>query len=126
MGRGCEIKVFCLEAGRRRKCFLLFLAKCDEVRASLLRVRVNILRVVRMMGRQRPQVLMSLVRSGLALAYLPDFALSEPGLVRVMLSDCPCVCVETTYLTWRPSAASGWHRYVAEGLAEFVRTSTTA
>lgn len=72
------------------------------------------------------QVLMSLVRSGHALAYLPDFALSEPGLVRVMLSDCPYVCVETTYLIWRPSAASGWHRYVAEGLAEFVQTSTTA
>jgi len=68
------------------------------------------------------QVLMSLVRSGHALAYLPDFALDEPGLVRVKLSDCPYTCVETTYLVWRPSAASGWHRYVAEGLADASQT----
>jgi DNA-binding transcriptional LysR family regulator len=72
------------------------------------------------------QVLMSLVRTGHALAYLPDFALNEPGLVRVKLSDCPYTCVETTYLVWRPSAASGWHRFVAEGLAEFVQVPVAA
>jgi DNA-binding transcriptional LysR family regulator len=37
--------------------------------------------------------LMSLIRSGHALAYLPDFALREPGLVRVKLSYCPNECV---------------------------------
>ena len=72
------------------------------------------------------QVLMSLVRSGHALAYLPDFALEEPGLVRVRLDDCPYTCVETTYLVWRPSAASGWHRHVAEGLAQLVQTPAAA
>jgi DNA-binding transcriptional LysR family regulator len=72
------------------------------------------------------QVLMSLIRSGHALAYLPDFALREPGLVRVKLSDCPYECVETTHLIWRPSAASGWHRYVAEGLPAVVQGAVAA
>lgn len=72
------------------------------------------------------QVLMSLIRSGHALAYLPDFALREPGLVRVKLSDCPYECVETTHLVWRPSAASGWHRYVAEGLQAIIQMPIAA
>ncbi|HTD29739.1 MAG TPA: LysR family transcriptional regulator [Xanthomonadaceae bacterium] len=72
------------------------------------------------------QVLMSLIRSGHALAYLPDFALREPGLVRVKLSDCPYECVESTHLIWRPSAASGWHRYIADSLPAIVQTSTAA
>ena len=60
----------------------------------------------------------------------PDFTLpstttgQDGRSVRVKLSDCPYTCVETTYLVWRPSAASGWHRYVADGLADFVQAPT--
>ena len=54
------------------------------------------------------QLLMALVRSGQALAYLPDFALDEPGLVRLRVSDCPYECVEQACLVWRPGTASGW------------------
>jgi DNA-binding transcriptional LysR family regulator len=54
------------------------------------------------------QLLMALVRSGQALAYLPDFALADPSLVRLKVSDCAYECVEQAYLVWRPATASGW------------------
>ncbi len=54
------------------------------------------------------QLLTALVRSGKALAYLPDFALQTPGLQRVKVSDCPYECVEQCWLVWKPLAASGW------------------
>lgn len=54
------------------------------------------------------QLLMSLVRSGQALAYLPDFALDDSALVRLYVSDCPYECVENIWLVWRPAIASGW------------------
>lgn len=55
------------------------------------------------------QLLISLVRSGQALAYLPDFALAEaPDLVRLTVPDCPYECVEQVHLVWRPATASGW------------------
>jgi DNA-binding transcriptional LysR family regulator len=55
------------------------------------------------------QLLIQLVRSGQALAYLPDFALAEaPGLVRLTVPDCPYDCVEQVHLVWRPATASGW------------------
>jgi DNA-binding transcriptional LysR family regulator len=64
------------------------------------------------------QLLLALVRSGQALAYLPDFALSEPGLVRLRVSDCEYECVEAAYLVWRPDTASGWQN-------QFVNTLPT-
>ena len=54
------------------------------------------------------QLLMSLVRSGQALAYLPDFALNDASLVRLHVSDSDYACVEQCWLVWRPSVASGW------------------
>ncbi len=54
------------------------------------------------------QLLMALVRSGQALAYLPDFALDEPDLVRLHVTDCVYECVEQAWLVWRPGTASGW------------------
>lgn len=54
------------------------------------------------------QLLMALVRSGQALAYLPDFALDEPDLVRLHVTDCAYECVEQAWLVWRPGTASGW------------------
>ncbi len=54
------------------------------------------------------QLLTALVRSGKALAYLPDFALQTPGLQRVKVRDCPYECVEQCWLVWKPVTASGW------------------
>ncbi|GAB3246218.1 LysR family transcriptional regulator [Chitinimonas naiadis] len=63
------------------------------------------------------QVLLTLVRNGTALAYLPDFALQAPDLVRLQVTDCPYDCSESTFLLWRPSVASGWQRQLVAGLA---------
>ena len=60
------------------------------------------------------QVLLSLVRGGHALAYLPDFALKESGLVQIRVGDCPFECVEQAHLVWRPVAASGWQARLVE------------
>jgi len=55
------------------------------------------------------QLLISLVASGQALAYLPDFALAQHGdLMRLAVPDCPYECVEQVHLVWRPATASGW------------------
>jgi DNA-binding transcriptional LysR family regulator len=63
------------------------------------------------------QLLINLVRSGQALAYLPDFALAEaPDLVRLTVPDCPYECVEQVHLVWRPATASGWLAAWVEGL----------
>ncbi len=63
------------------------------------------------------QLLISLVRSGQALAYLPDFALAQHGdLVRLTVPDCPYECVEQVHLVWRPATAPGWLAALAESL----------
>jgi DNA-binding transcriptional LysR family regulator len=55
------------------------------------------------------QLLLALVRSGQALAYLPDFALTQDAsLVRLTVPDCPYECVEQVHAVWRPVTASGW------------------
>jgi DNA-binding transcriptional LysR family regulator len=61
------------------------------------------------------QLLISLVRSGQALAYLPDFALAQHAdLVRLTVPDCPYECVEQVHLVWRPATAPGWLAALAE------------
>ena len=62
------------------------------------------------------QVLLSLVRQGRALAYLPAFALRESGLVQVRVADCPFECVERVHLVWRPVVASGWQATLVEAM----------
>jgi DNA-binding transcriptional LysR family regulator len=62
-------------------------------------------------------VLIELVRSGRALAFLPDFIVAAHDLVRLDVADGPLRCVEAAYLVWRPSAAYGWQRYLAEAMA---------
>jgi DNA-binding transcriptional LysR family regulator len=60
------------------------------------------------------QLLLALVRSGQALAYVPDFALAQdPSLVHVAVSDCPYECVEQVHLVWRPATAPLWLRELA-------------
>ncbi len=55
------------------------------------------------------QLLINLVRSGQALAYLPDFALAQQSdLLRVTVPDCPYDCVEQVHLVWRPATTGGW------------------
>lgn len=67
------------------------------------------------------QLLTALVRSGVALAYLPDFALSDPGLVRLQVEDYPHECVEQAYLVWRPQTASGWQHRVMDLMTSATR-----
>jgi DNA-binding transcriptional LysR family regulator len=62
------------------------------------------------------QVLLSLVREGHALAYLPAFALQASGLVQIRIGDCPFECVEQAHLVWRPVAASGWQARLVEAM----------
>lgn len=55
------------------------------------------------------QLLIALVRSGQALAYLPDFALAQHSdLVRLTVPDCHYECVEQVHVVWRPGTASAW------------------
>ncbi|UXI70130.1 LysR family transcriptional regulator [Tahibacter amnicola] len=60
------------------------------------------------------QVLLTLVRDGLALAYLPDFALVGQDLLQVVIRDGAANCVENISLVWRPSKAHGWQHHLAD------------
>jgi len=64
------------------------------------------------------QVLLGLVRDGLALAYLPDFALADARLRRIHVGDCPFDCVEQVVLVWNRARAAAWQHVLAETLAE--------
>lgn len=58
--------------------------------------------------------LLTLVRSGHALAYLPEFLIAQEGLLGVELQGAPFHCEEQALLLWRPAAAMGWQaRWVA-------------
>ncbi|MGO4382222.1 LysR family transcriptional regulator [Pseudoduganella sp. RAF53_2] len=63
------------------------------------------------------QLQLSLVKSGQALAYLPDFALGEPGLVRIQVTDCAYECVEHVAMVWNQSHAAEWQHHLAHTLA---------
>jgi DNA-binding transcriptional LysR family regulator len=65
-------------------------------------------------------VLIDLVQSGVALAYLPEFAHTDVELIRLEVADCPYSCSEQLYLVHAPSQASGWQRRLC---AEFLRAS---
>lgn len=62
------------------------------------------------------QLLLGFVRSGTALAYLPDFALTEADLVRVEVSDCAFRCTEQAFLVWDGDSAAQWQVQLAEAL----------
>jgi DNA-binding transcriptional LysR family regulator len=63
-------------------------------------------------------VLLALVKAGVALAYLPEFALSDPSLRQLKVNDCPFTCVEQVHLLHAPSLAHGWQ---ARLLAQVLR-----
>ena len=62
------------------------------------------------------QLLLAFVRSGEALAYLPEAALAEPDLVRLHVDDCPFSCNETACLVWDRRTAPAWLAQLAAGL----------
>lgn len=65
------------------------------------------------------QLLLALVKSGEALAYLPDFALADPELRRIHVTDCAFECVEQVALVWNRVKAGAWQRELAASLAGY-------
>ena len=63
-------------------------------------------------------LLIALVRSGQALAYLPDFVLIDSALTRIKLLDCPYECVESVFLVWRVLGADGWQNRLVGALSK--------
>ena len=62
-------------------------------------------------------LLLGFVKSGAALAYLPDFALEDDELVRIHVSDCAYQCVEQVALVWNRAHAAEWLHQLAAALA---------
>jgi DNA-binding transcriptional LysR family regulator len=63
------------------------------------------------------QLLLGFVRRGEALAYLPDFALEDPELVRIEVSESAVQCTEQVWLVWNREHAPQWQRSFAEQLS---------
>ncbi|MRV73229.1 LysR family transcriptional regulator [Duganella sp. FT92W] len=54
------------------------------------------------------QLLLAFVKSGAALAYLPDFALDDPALVRIDVPDAAFTCHEQVALVYDVGRAPAW------------------
>jgi DNA-binding transcriptional LysR family regulator len=63
------------------------------------------------------QLLLDFVRSGAALAYLPDFALAEAELVRIHVTDWAFQCTEQVFLVWDKASGAQWQHALARTLA---------
>lgn len=63
------------------------------------------------------QLLLSMVKSGQALAYLPDFALTDTELRRLEVIDCGFQCSEEVHLVWNAKNAARWQTELASKLA---------
>lgn len=63
------------------------------------------------------QLLLTLVKSCQALAYLPDFALEDAGLVRIHIRGSAFVCSEQVALVWNPMRSGAWQQHLAATLA---------
>jgi DNA-binding transcriptional LysR family regulator len=63
------------------------------------------------------QLLLAFVHGGDALAYLPDFALADPELVRIEVADCAFECAERAWLVWHKGRAGNWLHTLAQALA---------
>jgi len=64
------------------------------------------------------QLLLSMLKSGKALAYLPDFALADPELVRLEVVDCGFSCSEEVHLVWNASTAAQWQLELVTALKD--------
>jgi DNA-binding transcriptional LysR family regulator len=62
------------------------------------------------------QLLLGFVKRGEALAYLPDFALDDPDLVRIHVNDCAFGCSEQVWLVWNRAHAAQWQTQLAAAL----------
>lgn len=63
-------------------------------------------------------LLLQMVRSGKALAYLPDFAVSDHGFLRLVVSDCTFLCNEQVWLIADGKNAPFWQLE----LSHYLRT----
>jgi DNA-binding transcriptional LysR family regulator len=72
------------------------------------------------------QLLLTLVKSGAALAYLPDFALADAELRRIHVTDCAFECVERVALVWNHVRAGAWQHQLAAALERDTRLLTPA
>lgn len=66
------------------------------------------------------QLLLGFVKSGHALAYLPEFALEDRDLLRIQVDDCAFECSEQVALVWNRQQAGGWLQRLAQKLEEGV------
>lgn len=66
------------------------------------------------------QLLLAFVTSGAALAYLPDFALNDPALVRIDVVDATFSCQEQTALVYDGVRAPSWLRQLARQCAHIA------
>jgi DNA-binding transcriptional LysR family regulator len=55
----------------------------------------------------------SLIDSGQALAYLPDFLIQRLGMHVLSISGCPYRCLQEILLVYNPGAAFGWMQWLA-------------
>ena len=62
------------------------------------------------------QLLLTFVKAGEALAYLPDYALADDELQRIHVSDCAYQCSEHVWLVWAKGHASAWQGALAQKL----------
>lgn len=53
------------------------------------------------------QTLLAIVQRGLAIAYVPEFAVANAGLKRLSVVDCPFECVEDVHLAFRTGQHPG-------------------
>ncbi len=60
------------------------------------------------------QLLLAFVKSGAALAYLPDFAADDPALVRIDVTDAAFTCREQVALVYDGACAPAWLRRLAD------------
>ncbi|GAB2866278.1 hypothetical protein GCM10027277_38900 [Pseudoduganella ginsengisoli] len=60
------------------------------------------------------QLLLAFVKSGTALAYLPDFALDDAALVRIDVQDAAFTCQEQAALVYDGERAASWLRQLVQ------------
>lgn len=67
------------------------------------------------------QLLLALVKSGTALAYLPEFALNDAALVRIDVTDAALACREQAALVYDGERAPAWLRQLARHCEAMAR-----
>ncbi len=66
-------------------------------------------------------LLLGFVKRGEALAYLPDFALDDPDLARIHVTDSAFQCSEQVWLVWNRMHGAQWQRVLADALTADAR-----